>query len=298
MKPRAPVAAVALVLAFAAGSVRAAGEGDLSASWLSPSLDLGDVAPAAPEAPATPANVVIFSKAAFQVALLRGAREGGPPRAGEADDLRVRTPSGVFVPLPPGVPVTVASGGATGGSGAVLAVELRASATYDGAPGARRERLRLLVNGQPVDAELALRWNVIAGLIVTPDPRPYELRAVEPGAPGTYALEPRSYVVTSNVPWRLEARVNDAPKQRGTLDSLAAESLEVGTESGGRKPLRPGVPVVVATGSPTGRSGHVVDVKLVLKSGGDETAGLYRGEVEVRVRPLSDAPMSTLEASR
>lgn len=296
----APAALVpaALALVLACPFVLEGAEGDLSASWLSPSVELGDVVPAAPEAPGTPASVIVFSRGPYQLALLRDAREGGPVRTGDAEDLRVRSASGAFVPLPPGVPVTVASGNATAGGGAVVAVELRAAATYDAAPGARRERLRLLLNGQPVDAELALRWTVTAALSVTRDPRSYELHAVEPGAPGRYALEPRSYVVTSNVPWRLEARVPDVPKQRGTLESLASESLDVAAEGGGRKALRPGVPVVVATGGPTGRPGRLVDVKLFMKSEGDEPAGLYQGEVEVRVRPLSDAIGGAQEASR
>ncbi len=296
MKPRLAPAALALVLVCP--FVLGAAEGDLSASWLSPSIELGDVVPAGPEAPGTPASVIVFSRGPYQLALLRGVRESGPVRTGDAEDLRVRAASGAFVPLPPGVPVTVASGNATAGGGAILAVELRAAATYDVAPGPRRERLRLLLNGQSVDAELALRWRVAASLSVTRDPRPYDLHAVEPGAPGRYALEPRSYVVTSNVPWRLEARVPETPKQRGTLDSLAAESLDVAAVGGGRKALRPGVPVVVATGAPTGRAGRIVDVKLFMKSEGNEPAGLYQGEVEVRVRPLSDALGSTQEASR
>lgn len=294
MKPLLALAALALACPFALEGA----EGDLSASWLSPSVELGDVVPAAPEAPGTPASAIVFSRGPYQLAVLRGVRESGPVRTGDAEDLRVRTASGAFVPLPPGVPVTVASGNATAGGGAVLAVELRAAATFDVAPGARRERLRLLLNGQPVDAELALRWTVTAALSVARDSRPYELHAVEPGAPGRYALEPRSYIVTSNVPWRLEARVSDAPKQRGTLDSLAAESFDVLAEGGDRKALRPGVPVVVATGVPTGRAGHIVDVKLLMKSEGNEPAGLYQGEVEVRVRPLSDAIGGAQEAPR
>jgi hypothetical protein len=290
----------ALALAAALAAVRpgvlAAPDGDVSASWLSPSLELGDVVPGAPEAPGTPASVMVFSRGTYQLALVRGAREAGPPRTGDADDLRVRTASGGFVPLPPGVPVTVASGSATAGAGAVVTLELRAAATYDAAPGTRRERLRLLLNGQPVDAELVLRWSVAAALSVTPDPRPFDLRTVEPGAPGRYALEPRSYVVTSNVPWRLEALVRDVPKQRGTLEALAPGSLEVATEAGGRKALRPGIAVVVATGSPTGRGGRTISLDLLLSSAGDEAAGLYRGDVEVRVRP-ADAP-ATVEAVR
>ncbi len=290
----------ALTLAVALAALRplalAAAEGDLSASWLSPSLELGDVVPAAPETPGAPASVMVFSRGAYQLAVVRGARDAGPVRTGDADDLRVRTSTGAFVSLPPGVPLTVASGNGTAGAGAVVSVELRASATYDAAPGARRERLRLLLNGQPVDTELLLRWSVPAALNVASDSRPYDLRSVEPGAPGRYPLEPRSYVVTSNVPWRLEALVHEAPKQRGTLESLALESLEVFTESEGRKVLRPGVPVVVARGSATGRAGRSVDVKLLLASGGSETAGLYRGEIDVRVRP-ADAP-ATVEAVR
>lgn len=287
-----------LPLLVLAPHVAEASEGDLSASWLTPTLELGDIVPAAPEAPGTPASVMVFSRGTYQLALVRGPRDGGPPRAGDADDLRVRTSTGSFVPLPPGVPVTVTSGSASSGAGVVVPIELRASATWDSVPGTRRERMRLFLNGQPVEAELSLRWTVTVAFSVTPDPRPFDLNSVEPGAPGRYALEPRSYLVTSNVPWRLEALVSGAPRQRGTREALAAESVEVATEADGRKALRPGVPVVVATGVPTGRSGHPVDLRLLLKSDGDETAGLYRGEVEVRVRPQSDAPTPAQGGSR
>jgi hypothetical protein len=283
-----PARAAALALGLRA-FVLVGAEGDATASWLSPSAELGDAAPAAPDAAGTLVSAIVFSRAAYQIGLLRGAREGGPPRAGDADDLRVRTPAGAFVPLPPGVPVTVASGTGTAGAGAVVAIELRASATYDAPPGARRERLRLLVNGQPVDAELAVRWSVPAAASVAPDPRPYDLRSVEPGAPGRYAMEPRAYLVTSNVPWRLEALLREAPRQRGTPEGLGAESVEVVTEREGRKALRPGAPVVVATGAATGRSGRPVEVKLFVRSDGDEAAGLYQGELEMRVRPQAEA---------
>lgn len=290
------LAAAAALLSVLRPRALAAAEGDLSASWLSPSLELGEVVPAAPEAPGTPASVMVVSRGAYQIAIVRGARDAGPARTGDADDLRVRTSSGGFAPLPPGVPVTVASGSATQGAGAVVSVELRASATYDAAPGARRERLRLLLNGQPVDAELLLRWTVAPAFAVSSDPRPYDLRTVEPGAPGRYALEPRAYVVTTNAPWRLEALVRDVPKQRGTLEALAPESLEVQTEFEGRKVLRPGAPVVVARGAATGRAGRSVSLRLLLSSGGDETAGLYHGEIDVRVLP-ADAP-AIVEAVR
>lgn len=289
MRLRVLAAAIAL---GSRGVAVSAAEGELSASWLSPSMELGEIAPAAPEAPGAFVSAMVFSRGTYQLGILRGGREAGPARAGDVDELRVRTSAGAFVPLPPGVPVTVASGNATAGAGAVVAIEVRASATYDAAPGARRERLRLLLNGQPVDAELTLRWTVRPAASVAPDPRPYDLRAVDPGAPGRYALEPRSYLVTSNVPWRMEALLHEAPKQRGTPEALAAGSFEVATEREGQKPLRAGDAVVVTTGAATGRAGRMVAVKLFVRSQGDEAAGLYQGELEVRVRPLADAPAS------
>jgi hypothetical protein len=198
-------------------------------------------------------------------------------------ELAIRSVDGSWLPLDDAIPITIAGGPPADAPGIQVAMQLQFSPTADSAPGERVVPLDVLVDGVPAGAQIVVRYTVPPILALVPDARAFQLVASDPSTPNRWTFEPRQYVVTTNVPWALEATINE-PAKAASMRTLGDDGLEVAGENGEFHLLKPdGTPVRIASGAPTGAKPLTVTVRLAAVTHGKETEGKYEANVSVRL---------------
>jgi hypothetical protein len=291
------VVAVCLVTSAALAANEATLDGANSQiTLLSPAVEFGELTPDTGPALAT-LTLLIRSDTAWRVSILRDSsprrravQAFGRITAAAANDLLVRSEQGTWAPMLPGIAVPLASGMPTENSaGALRSIDFQLSVTMDMEAGTKEITLHVLLNERQ-SADLPLSYTVATVMKVAPDERGFRVVATDPSHTLRYDFEPHVYIVTSNVPWVLEAFVSDLPKAAGGTTSLSADALRVASLDGQYKPLIAGSPpVAVASGPPTGRAGVPVQVHLAVVTGGHESEGDYKAKVEFRVSKVDSA---------
>lgn len=306
-------AAVAMVgtAAFAGTVPRQTLVPSASVLVLSPMVRIDTVDPRLAQPAGGELRALVRSRVPWEISLSRRvggpafANAGGSPSAAgaasgpPADELSVRTASGLTCRVPASGPVSVAAGGPTPAEGTVVSVLLAANVKLDSPPGARQAWFDVLLNGKPAGAGAALSYDVPHVLDLVPDARPFQLaKAPDPTRPGTWPFEKRTYRVVSNVPWVVEVALNAAPTESVAGRALRQNAMVVLGAGQVKAPLVPGQPVAVASGDATGGDGTGVDVELGLVVSGGEIEGAYSTAVSVTARPAAATnPVSAMRTS-
>jgi hypothetical protein len=193
--------------------------------------------------------------------------------------------------LPPGVRTPLCSGNAA----APFPVQLRVRAGGDALPGERHLVLRL---GPLVDGPVVRLTYVVENYTrLSVDPRAFASPAVDPGRPGVYPYEAHRYVVTSNVPWRVEVAIG-SPKSKGP-EELPSQALVIVAVDGTATPLVIDQPTVIAQGGPTGSEGVAVDLRLGVRVDARGLAGgEYVAPLNVFARAESEQNAALVQAAR
>jgi hypothetical protein len=261
-----------------------------SLKLVTPTLDLGVLHPE--QTDQLPGALTAFLRAPgpWRVGLMRdpAATSRGRVSRIAPPDLFVKTPSGQWAPLVAGVPLLLASGGATREAGLALSFSVKAVPNLDYSPGSRSSTLFFTLDDQGVATPLQVTYEVAAATVLEPDSSPYRLRSgVDPSRPSQYAFERRSYKVYSNVPWLAEATLKGPMQKPGSQAALRLDAIAVTTRDGGVRPLTPGQPVQVGAGPASGMAGALLEVNLQFTLQDLLVEGDYASSIEITAKPAA-----------
>ena len=267
-------------------------ESDPSVTGVTATLDLGVVHPERSEQFASPLTGMLRAAGPWRIGLARDAVAA--PQAGtrriQSPDLFVKTLAGQWTPLVPGVPVLLASGGATDPMGVEFRFDVRVIPTLNDPPGARADRLYLTVNDRRVAMPVRVSYSVAPAAVLQADPRDSELRAeVDPSRPAHFASERRTYKVYSNVPWVAEATLKGPLTDQGSQAAVGSDAIQVTTRDGAVRTLAPGRPIQVGMGPASGTTGVVLEFDLQFELRDLLAAGEYVSTIEVTAKPVAGA---------
>jgi hypothetical protein len=299
MKGKA-VALFVAVVGLLLGAAAAANDGGASLTVTTAALTFGSLNPSSPSSLPVPLTALLSASKNWSLSLLYTSGAGGLRAlnrrrgsvAGAAAPaelpLLVVSEEGGSQSLPPGLPVQVAEGGATGGQGRPITLLVQTRPTFDTPAGDYEGTLIFLLNGVAVQPAVSFTAHVAAVARLTSDPRPFLLsRPVDPTHPGTIPFEPRLYQVTSNVPWRLVATLVEPPQVPGSSLKLPPSAFAWLPPSGAPQPLSPNQPITVASGPMTGQAGKSVSLIFTYTLTGLVPAGNYQGSISVELEPAS-----------
>ena len=201
--------------------------------------------------------------------------------AGSAEALRLswRQPGDRFRDLTTRIPAPVATGQSTEGKSAPIVLDLVASAPWELRPGRYVARLQLIVNGAPASEAVDLNFAVPPRVDLVFSGQPLDSPTINPIEPGSYAYTRRLAVVTSNVPWRLTARIESPPRRRDGPTALDRAVFRVASPPGAAVALAPGDAAPIARGDATGSTARTVPVDVWLDLAGGELAGRYQSRL-------------------
>jgi len=263
-----------------------------SLTAVTPMLDLGVLHPEQPDQLPAALAAILRSPRPWRVGLSRDPAAASPsqPSSNARPDLYVKTPSGQWAPLVAGLPVLLASGGATDATGLALSFNVKAAPDLDYSPGSRSSTLFFTLDDQRVATPVQVSYEVAAATVLEPDLSPYRLESrVDPARPSEYAFERRPYTVYSNVPWVTEATLKGPMQKPGSQTALSVDAIAVATRDGRVTTLTPGQPVQVGAGPASGTAGAHVEVNLRIRLQGLLVEGDYASSIDVTARPAATA---------
>jgi hypothetical protein len=249
-------------------------------------VDFGVLDPTlAGSAPPARVNLLLASSAAWQISIATA-----PDGASNSDSrplLGWRVPGERLRELVPMVPTPIASGGPTGTGQTPLVFELAALGGWDVPAGRYALRLQFFVNGVVATDALRVAFVVPPRVDMVMSSSPMESPDVNPIEPGSFPYPTRTATITSNVPWKLSARVEAPPRRSGSEKALATAGFRVGVSRTEAQTLVPGVAQVLARGAATGSRPKSVTIEVLVDLKGGEAAGKYRSRLRFSADPDS-----------
>lgn len=292
--------AVAILTCFGAANLFGAASEPPHLVIMTGALDLGAAVPgnpistSPPQIPEGQIQVLMNSDVPWTL-LVSAERDGAANPIDSSDVFEIRLPGRAWTRMRMQLPFPMATGASTPPGGDPLVLEVRATATMDSPPGARRVKLRFSLQGEVDSRTVSIGYYVPAVTKLSDDFRPFTSPALDPSRRGIYPYEQRTYLVISNVPWVLEATLLDTPKTRTGSMTLPQRSLVVVDPGGSARALIPNVPLNIASGGPTGPRPQSLQLQLAVKID-DEllVGGEYVTQVVVAARAATlDSRIST-----
>jgi hypothetical protein len=259
---------------------------------LSGGQDFGDLSPSQAAAPLDGIKLLIQSGRAYRVVASPRVDLEANPSAPAGDEIQILTSAGSWLPMTRDLPIELATGPATPPGGTTLAFPMRANISFDSPPGQRHAHVRLTLN-DGAETQIEFKYDV-PPVAFTREISTEQVQQIDPAVRGTYVIERRTYEVTSNVPWAIDALLRDPFTQRGNSVTLVDGHMAVKVPETNAQPLALNQRVVVATGMATGSSPTVVRLEFVVTITGDELAGDYAGDVDVNAQPLDGQSAATV----
>lgn len=268
----------ASILPFLLAAVRPAYGASTRVSADVHSIDFGTLEPGRPAGAPLRVQLLVVSDVPWQLAIAVAPLTSS---AGSAEALRVswRQPGDRFRDLTARIPAPVASGPSTGGKSVPIVLDLVSSAAWEPRPGRYAARLQLIVNGAPASEAVDLSFAVPPRTDLVFSGQPLDSPTINPIEAGSYAFTRRLALVTSNVPWRLTARVEAAPRRRDGPTTLDRAVFRVACPPGAAVVLAPGEASAIARGEATGSTARTVPVDVWLDLAGGELAGRYQSRL-------------------
>lgn len=241
-------------------------------------IDFGTLEPGRPASAPFRVQLLVVSDAPWQLSI---AVAPLPSSAGSAEALRLawRQPGERFRDLAARVPAPVATGQPTGGRSVPIVLDLASSAPWELRPGRYAARLQLIVNGAPSSEAVDLAFVVPPRVDLVFSGQPLDSPMINPIEAGSYSFARRLAVVTSNVPWRLTARIESRPRRRDGPTTLDRAVFRVACPPGAAVALAPGEAAAVARGEATGSTARTLPLDVWLDLAGGELAGRYQSRL-------------------
>lgn len=281
MKRLARLAAIPLLL-LAAGRPAAGASARVSADVHA--IDFGTLEPGRPPGAPSRVQLLVVSDGPWQLSIAVAPLSSS---AGNAEALRLawRQPGDRFRDLVARVPAPVATGPSTRGKSVPIVLDLAQAAPWELRPGRYAARLQLIMNGAPSSEAVDLGFLVPARVDLVFSGQPLDSPMINPIEAGSYSFARRLAVVTSNVPWRLTARLESPPRRRDGPTTLDRAVFRVACPPGAAVALAPSEAAAIARGEATGSTPRTLPVDVWLDLAGGELAGRYRSRLHFSAEP-------------